>query len=103
VQSAAGKTAYNANCAVCHGNTLTNGTFGTPLAGQYFDEKWSGKTVRDLYVHSRTMPPAAPDSLPVNLYADIVAYILDVNGAQAGARALPTDAEALADMEIPQE
>ena len=37
-QVAAGKTAYNSNCAVCHGSTMTNGTFGTPLAGRIFQE-----------------------------------------------------------------
>ena len=36
VQAAAGRTSYNSNCAVCHGNTLTNGTFAPPLAGEYF-------------------------------------------------------------------
>jgi hypothetical protein len=34
-QAAAGRKAYNASCAVCHGNTLRNGAMGTPLAGEY--------------------------------------------------------------------
>ena len=29
-QAAAGKTAFDADCAVCHGNTLRNGTMGRP-------------------------------------------------------------------------
>ena len=48
-QVTAGKTAYNSNCAVCHGSTLTNGTFGTPLAGEYFKNAWFGRTVGALY------------------------------------------------------
>src|SRR4030095_157419 len=35
-QAASGKTAYDATCAVCHGSTMTNGAYGTPLAGEYF-------------------------------------------------------------------
>ena len=84
-QSAAGKTAYNASCAVCHGNTLTNGTMGTPLAGPYFRKMWTGRTVRAFYDRAhKTMPPAAPGSLAVDVYANIVAYILDINGFKAG-------------------
>jgi PQQ-dependent dehydrogenase (s-GDH family) len=83
-QSAAGKTAWNANCAACHGNTMTNGTFGPPLAGEYFNGKWSGKTVRALYDKAKTMPPSAPASLPDETYLNIVAYVLEVNGAKAG-------------------
>ncbi len=84
-QSAAGKTAYNSNCAVCHGSSMTNGTFGTPLAGEYFKSKWFGRTVEAFYDKARkTMPPAAPDSLPGDTYADIVAYILELNGFKAG-------------------
>ncbi|MDX1979826.1 MAG: glucose/sorbosone family PQQ-dependent dehydrogenase [Bryobacteraceae bacterium] len=100
-QAAAGKTAYNANCAVCHGSTMTNGTFGTPLAGEYFRNKWFGKTVRSLYDRSRkTMPPAAPASLPQDSYARIVAYILETNGLEAGGSELPAGGAALDHMAI---
>jgi len=83
-QSTAGRTAYNANCAVCHGNTLTNGTFGPPLAGQAFQGVWAGKSARALYEASRAMPPASPRSLPDDAYTNIFAYILETNGVQAG-------------------
>lgn len=89
-QAAAGKTAYNANCAVCHGSTMTNGTFGTPLAGEYFKTNWSGRLVRTFLERAqKTMPPAAPGSLPAESYANIVAYIMEVNGIKAGGAALP--------------
>ena len=88
-QSAAGKIAYNASCAVCHGNTLTNGTMGTPLAGTYFRKMWTGRTVRAFYDRAtKTMPPAAPGSLAPDVYASIVAYILEVNGFRSGGTAL---------------
>ena len=84
-QAASGKTAYNATCAVCHGTTMTNGAYGTPLAGEYFKTKWSHRSVRAFYDRARTtMPPSQPGSLPADTYADIVAYILQVNGFKAG-------------------
>ena len=52
-QAATGNTAYDANCAVCHGNTMTNGTFAAPLAGEYFKTQWAGKTVGDFLTRPR--------------------------------------------------
>jgi PQQ-dependent dehydrogenase (s-GDH family) len=101
-QVAAGKKSYNGTCAVCHGSTLRNGTMGTPLAGEYFRNAWTGRTVRELFdrLH-KTMPPAAPSSLPRHVYAEIVAWILDVNGAKPGDTALPAGGAALDKMTIP--
>jgi len=98
-QVAAGKKAYESYCAVCHGNTLTNGTFGTPLAGEYFRGKWVGHSAGTLYSKSHdTMPPASPGSLPKDAYANIVAYILDFNGYKTGGAALPAGGESLKKM-----
>jgi mono/diheme cytochrome c family protein len=99
-QALAGKASWNSNCAVCHGNTMTNGTFGPPLAGEYFRNKWLGLTVRALYDHARTMPPSAPGSLPDDAYANIVAYVLEVNGVKAGNAKLPAGGGALDGMTI---
>jgi mono/diheme cytochrome c family protein len=98
-QAAEGKTSYNSNCAVCHGNTMTNGTFGPPLAGEYFRKKWLGQTVRTFYEHARTMPPSAPASLRDETYAAIVAYILEINGFKPGSVKLQPG-EALGKMTI---
>lgn len=101
-QVSAGRAAYDSYCAVCHGNTLTNGTFGTPLAGEYFRTRWSGRSVAALYDKSRdTMPPAAPASLPRESYAAILAYIFQVNGLASGDVPLPVDADRLREMRIP--
>lgn len=99
-QAATGKTAYDANCAVCHGSTMTNGTFATPLAGEYFKTQWTGKTVGAFFDKAKTMPPASPNSLPAQTYADIVAYVLEVNSYQAGATKLDTDVAKLNQMRI---
>lgn len=100
-QALAGKTAYNSNCAVCHGSNMTDGTMGTPLAGQYFRRAWTGRSVRALYDRShKTMPPAAPGSLPKDTYASIVAYILELNGFKSGGASLAAGSETLDKMVI---
>ena len=89
-QAAAGKTAFDADCAVCHGNTLRNGTMGPPLAGEAFQAVWAGRPARELFDSARTMPPANPGSLPDQTYANILAYVLEVNGYPAGDTAFTT-------------
>jgi mono/diheme cytochrome c family protein len=89
-QAAAGKPAFDADCAVCHGNTLTNGTMAPPLAGETFQATWAGQSVRALFDSAKTMPPALPGSLSDETYANLVAYILQVNGYAAGATPLTT-------------
>ncbi len=99
-QAVAGKASYNSNCAICHGNTMTNGTFGPPLAGEYFQKTWLGQTVRAFYDHAKTMPPSAPASLGDKTYVDIVAYILEFNGSKAGTAQLSAAGDILDKMTI---
>ena len=75
---------------------MTNGSYGTPLAGEYFKTKWFHRSVRALYDRARTtMPPSHPGLLPADTYADIVAYILQVNGFKAGDTPLKATGEDL--------
>jgi PQQ-dependent dehydrogenase (s-GDH family) len=100
-QVLSGRKAYNSTCAVCHGTTMTNGTYGTPLAGEFFRKKWPGQSVSALYEKSKTtMPPGNPNSLPAGAYAEIVAYILETNGHASGASELPAGGETLKQMRI---
>lgn len=99
-QADAGKAAYNSNCAVCHGNTMTNGTFAPPLAGEYFKSKWTGRTVQALYDRAKTMPPASPGSLSDTIYTNVVTYILRFNGSKSGDVPLPAAGKALEEMVI---
>lgn len=100
-QADRGKVAYAANCVACHGQNLISATYGPPLAGPYFDANWLGKSVGALYTHAHdNMPPSRPGSLPATTYADLVAYILSVNGLPAGETELPTDVAALDGMTI---
>lgn len=101
-QAGRGKVAYEANCVTCHGVNMVDTAYGTPLAGPYFDDKWRGKTVLEFfqYAHDK-MPPSRPGALTDQEYADITAYVLQVNGVAAGDVELPTDAEQLKLMAIP--
>ena len=102
-QADRGKVAYNSNCASCHGQTLVNATYGTPLAGPYFDGKWRGRSVGALfqYAHDR-MPPSRAGALPDVTCADITAYVLRTNGFAPGATELPADIATLNTMTISQ-
>jgi len=100
-QAARGKTAYDANCVSCHGPDLVSANYGPPLAGPYFEGKWVGQTVAALYTHVHDrMPPSRPGELGDETYADLVAYILSVNGLPAGDTELPTDVTKLEAMII---
>jgi PQQ-dependent dehydrogenase (s-GDH family) len=89
-QAAAGKTAFDADCAVCHGNTLRNGTMAPPLAGEAFHAVWAGRPVRALFDAAKAMPPANPGSLSDQTYANLVAYILQMNDYAASETPLTT-------------
>jgi PQQ-dependent dehydrogenase (s-GDH family) len=100
-QADRGKIAYNANCVSCHGQNLISATYGTPLAGEYFAGNWNGKPVGALYRKAHdTMPPSRPGTLAATDYADIIAYVLSVNGLAAGDAELPADPAVLDGMTI---
>ncbi|MFT6891192.1 MAG: alcohol dehydrogenase (cytochrome c) [Halioglobus sp.] len=84
-QSARGKTAFDIHCASCHGGDLGDGAYGPPLKGPGFLQKWGGSPLDELYIHiASTMPSAAPRSLSDQVYADILAYMLEHNGVYPG-------------------
>ena len=61
-QATAGKAAYEANCAACHGSDLMG---APPLAGEGFIGGWRTRTTRDMYGLIRTtMPADNPGGLP---------------------------------------
>lgn len=83
-QAARGKVAYDANCVSCHGANLLAAHYGPPLAGAFFDGKWRGQTLAVLLDKVHSMPPSRANSLDDATYADLTAYILEVNGFAAG-------------------
>lgn len=88
-QATAGKTAFESNCAQCHGFQL-EGPDAPGLAGRDVMQNWD--TAGGLYDFiSVAMPPSAPGLLGEETYINIVAYIMQFNGASAGDTPLSTD------------
>ncbi len=79
-----GRTAYLANCAGCHGESLV-GQFGKPLTGPGFVATWVAMPDALRAYIGKAMPPANPGGLPAQTYDDIVAYLLAANGTAAPA------------------
>jgi cytochrome c5 len=100
-QAAAGETAYNSNCAQCHGKQL-EGPDAPGLAGSDVMQNWA--TAGGLYdfIHV-AMPPSAPGQLGDETYLNIIAYIMKFNGAQPGDEPLTADADKLAAISLPAE
>lgn len=88
-QAADGQAVYEAKCSSCHLSNLI-GAFEAPaLIGPNFMSRWDSRTTKDLYTFIRTsMPPNSPNTLSKQEAASLVAYILLMNGATAGPRAL---------------
>ena len=100
-QSKRGEAAYAENCASCHGAALGGGESAPPLTGGEFMANWSGLTAGDLFDRIRTtMPADRPGKLKREETADILAYMLNVNGFPAGKTELPHQTEVLKQIKI---
>jgi alcohol dehydrogenase (cytochrome c) len=90
-QAAAGRSSYLANCVGCHLADLRGANEARPLVGPDFMRTWGGRTAQELVAFlSVTMPPppAAPGSLGTQSYVNLAAFLLQANGAAAGADSL---------------
>ena len=88
-QAAAGHQAYENNCAPCHLQDMSGTNDAPALAGTPFMGAWGKRSTAALYSKiATTMPLGAGGSLSEKQYTDIVAYILERNGARAGNAAL---------------
>ena len=87
-QAASGWSAYGVQCSECHGIGL-EGMIAPPLSGVEFLNTWAGQTTDELFEYLRdTMPPGAEGALSDQSYIDLVAYMLEANGALPGDRTL---------------
>ena len=86
-QAAAGKSVYAQQCAGCHRDNLAGGADAPPLGGKGFLGAWGARTTADFYKFiAVSMPAGAPASLSEAQYTNVVAYLLNANGARAGAK-----------------
>jgi len=93
-QATAGRTAFQTNCAGCHLADLSGEGDAPPLRGTAFLGAWGSRTTKELLSFiQRAMPPQRSGSLPPQQYLDIVALILQQNGAVAGNQAFTANTE----------
>ena len=87
-QASRGEQVYYSICVSCH----PKGTYTAPT----FREKWNGHLLSELFTFISTqMPKEQPGTLEPDDYADVLAYLLKINGAPAGKSELPPDVKAL--------
>jgi mono/diheme cytochrome c family protein len=88
-QAREGAALFEQHCSRCHS--------AEEYRSARFREKWTSRTLRELYgVVSTTMPFDQPASLRPEQYAELLAFILQVNGFPSGEAALGWDEKALA-------
>ncbi len=85
-QADAGKKHYDTTCSPCHGSDL-GGADAPALAGPDFTKAWSTQTTSDLFKYAQGMPPGGTPLADGDNLA-VVAYLLQQNGAAAGATPL---------------
>jgi mono/diheme cytochrome c family protein len=95
-QAARGQKQFTQTCVDCHGEDLRGGlNGGPPLRGGSFNQHFAGGPASALFLFMSTlMPPEAPGRFSESVYADLMAYVLQVNGFEAGAE-LPSNVDAL--------
>ena len=95
-QAASGRAIYERECAACHQENLQGSFEAPPLAGESFLRFWADLSPGELFARiSVSMPPGQGGALTDEAYLDVVAYLLQANGAPAGGGAL-TEASAVA-------
>jgi mono/diheme cytochrome c family protein len=97
-QASRGEIRFKSTCIDCHGDNLQGGlNGGPPLKGVAFDQLFgNGSAASGLFGFMSTqMPPDSPGEFSPAVYADVMAYILKLNGYQPGAKELPSDSNTL--------
>src|SRR6202140_1750725 len=91
-QATAGRAIYQATCSTCHLPDM-KGTFeAPPLAGANFMNMWRNRPTSDLFSRIRnTRPIHNPGTLRNQDAVNLVAFILQANGAAAGMQALTAE------------
>src|ERR1700675_1447340 len=88
-QATAGRAIYQSTCAACHLPDMKGSFEAPPLDGGHFLNTWRNRPTSDLFTRIRnTMPVSNPGSLSDQDAVNLVAFILQANGAIAGTQAL---------------
>jgi mono/diheme cytochrome c family protein len=87
-QADQGREVFALACQTCHAPAQHS------LAP--FRERWFGRTLGDLFGYlRREMPQTDPGTLSNEEYAQVIAYLMRINGMPTGAAALAADSAAL--------
>ncbi len=87
-QANRGQQTAQSVCFACHSQS----EWQNPM----FIRVWSGRPIHQMWENLRmTMPYDSPGRLSAQEYADVVAYMLELNGVPAGEMELPSDANGL--------
>jgi PQQ-dependent dehydrogenase (methanol/ethanol family) len=87
-QADAGRTVYQASCASCHLPDLAGRNEAPQLAGNNFMNTWRARSTRDLFEFIQSTMPPTGETLSADQFLAVTAFILQANGATAGAQAL---------------
>jgi len=93
-QAERGSDAYATSCAHCHASDLQGDVRKEipSLAESDFFVRWGNRSLGELFgTITKDMPADQPGSLTPRKSADILAYILSVNGFPPGPAELPAD------------
>ncbi len=85
-QAAAGRSVYQASCSSCHLPDLAGRNEAPQLAGNNFMNTWRARSTRDLFEFIQSTMPPASASLNDEQYLAVTAFLLQANGAPAGAQ-----------------
>jgi cytochrome c len=116
-QARRGRDQYRKRCVLCHldngqghaavpvipGESLEReGDAEAPaVAGDAFQKKWNGRTAWELFgTMASTMPVGAPRGLTPQEYADLLAYLFELNKYPAGSQELAPARERLESITI---
>lgn len=95
LQARRGEVIYTAACADCHG--------ARDFSGTSFMRRWGNVPIGALFQHVQTtMPDMAPGILTDRQTAEIMAYVLSLNGFPAGDDELPSASDALGRIRMDQ-
>ncbi len=90
-QADSGEALYKEHCLACHDKK-----YFRPVLN-----RWEGQSLGIFYtIMITSMPESNPGALPLEEYADILAYILSLSRYSAGDEPLASDPDALADITI---
>ncbi len=94
-QAVQGEQIYVQQCATCHGHNLEGFELAPSLSGNFFSRRWGDKPIAALAANLQRMPPTQAGGLGPQATSQLLAYMLQQNGVEAGGTALP---EQLADL-----